>query len=107
MLEPMARSVYGDATSPELSHMRVLALLAAGAFLLADASVGSTPNLAPNLAPGLAAHVASGLAAHQAMYRLSLESAHSGDVTAATGTMTYEVIDACDGWAVQQRLELA
>ena len=87
--------------------MRLLGLLAASAFLLADASVGAAPNPSVGSAPNLAARIASGLAAHQAMYRLSLESAHSGDVTAATGTMSYEVIDACDGWAVQQRLELA
>jgi len=79
--------------------MRLPALLAAATLLLADASAGSAPNLA--------AHIAAGLAAHRASYRLSLESARSGDVTAATGTMTYEVLDACDGWAVQQRLELA
>jgi hypothetical protein len=44
------------------------------------------------------------LAAHQASYKLSLESARGGDVTSGAGTMTYEVIDACDGWAVRQRL---
>ena len=44
------------------------------------------------------------LAAHQASYKLSLENARGGDVTSGTGTMTYEVIDACDGWAVRQRL---
>lgn len=79
--------------------MRLLALLAASALLLADASAGTAQNLA--------GHIASGLAAHRASYDLTLESARSGDVTAATGTMSYEVIDACDGWAVQQRLELA
>ena len=79
--------------------MRLLALIASSAFLLADASAGQAPNLT--------AHVASGLAAHKASYQLTLESARGGDVTAATGTMSYEVIDACDGWAVQQRLELA
>lgn len=77
--------------------MRPLALLAATGFLLADAPAGSAQNLA--------AHIAAGLAAHHAQYALTLENAH-GDVTAATGSMTYEVIDACDGWAVQQRLEL-
>lgn len=44
------------------------------------------------------------LAAHQATYKLSLESARGGDVTSASGTMNYEVLDACDGWAVRQRL---
>ena len=45
------------------------------------------------------------LAAHRALYRLTLERAR-GDVVAAQGTMGYEVIDACDGWAVRQRLDM-
>src|SRR5215469_7231760 len=48
---------------------------------------------------------ATDLAAHRARYELTLQSAR-GDVTAATGTMSYEVIDACDGWAVRQRLSM-
>lgn len=46
------------------------------------------------------------LAAHRGEYKLTLESARGGDVIAANGTMTYEVIDACDGWAVRQRLAM-
>ena len=49
---------------------------------------------------------AAELAAHRALYDLKLESAHSSNVQSATGNMSYEVQDACDGWAVQQRLEL-
>ncbi len=49
---------------------------------------------------------ATDLAAHRAVYSLRLESAHGGDVQAATGTMAYEVQDACDGWAVRQRLQM-
>ena len=45
------------------------------------------------------------LAAHVAQYKLSLESS-KGDVASGSGTMTYEVIDACDGWAVRQRLAM-
>ncbi|HEY6431962.1 MAG TPA: cell envelope integrity EipB family protein [Acetobacteraceae bacterium] len=48
----------------------------------------------------------SQLAAHHALYRLTLEKTRSSDVVGATGTMGYEVIDACDGWAVRQRLEM-
>lgn len=44
------------------------------------------------------------MAAHQATYKLTLENARGGDVTSGKGSMTYEVIDACDGWAVRQRL---
>ena len=46
------------------------------------------------------------LAAHRAVYRLTLDSARDSDVIAARGTMGYEVMDACDGWAVRQRLAL-
>ena len=49
---------------------------------------------------------AAELAAHRALYTLKLETAHSSNVQTATGTMSYEVQDACDGWAVRQRLTL-
>ena len=48
---------------------------------------------------------AADLAAHVAQYKLSLETS-KGDVAAGSGTMTYEIIDACDGWAVRQRLAM-
>jgi hypothetical protein len=48
---------------------------------------------------------ATDLAAHRARYQLTLQTAR-GDVTGASGTMSYEVIDACDGWAVRQRLSM-
>jgi hypothetical protein len=48
----------------------------------------------------------SPLLAHKALYTLTLDSAKSGDVIAAHGTMGYEVTDACDGWAVRQRLRM-
>jgi hypothetical protein len=50
--------------------------------------------------------VAADLAAHTAIYKLSLESS-KGDIAAASGTMTYEMIDACEGWAVHQRLAMS
>jgi hypothetical protein len=46
------------------------------------------------------------LAAHTALYKLTMSKANSDDVVAASGTMTYEVQDACEGWAVQQRLDM-
>lgn len=49
---------------------------------------------------------ATDLAAHTAEYDLKLDNAHGGDVTSASGKMSYEVIDACDGWAVRQRLAM-
>jgi hypothetical protein len=45
------------------------------------------------------------LAAHVAHYTLTLQNS-TGDVASATGTMTFEMIDACDGWAVRQHLAM-
>lgn len=46
------------------------------------------------------------LAAHRALYKLTMDSSHGGDVTAASGTMAYEITDVCDGWATRQRLAM-
>ncbi len=48
---------------------------------------------------------AAEIAAHRALYELSLAHAR-GDIQAATGTMAYEVTDACEGWVVHQRLAM-
>ena len=45
-------------------------------------------------------------AAHRALYELKLETVRGGDVSAATGTMAFEVEDACEAWASRQRLTL-
>ena len=50
--------------------------------------------------------LAADLAAHRAVYDLKLDTAHETKVTAATGSMTYEMQDTCDGWATQQRLDM-
>lgn len=57
---------------------------------------------APMLAQAQPVH----LAAHRATYTLTLDDARGGDITAVNGTMAYEVTDACDGWAVRQRLDM-
>ncbi len=56
--------------------------------------------------PADAAGLNTASAAHRAFYTLTLASSRGGDVVGATGTMGYEVIDACDGWAVRQRLSM-
>jgi hypothetical protein len=56
--------------------------------------------------PSQAAGLDAALAAHRAIYTLTLSSARGRDIVAASGTMGYEVIDACDGWAVRQRLSM-
>jgi hypothetical protein len=68
--------------------MRVAAIFATTAFLAAAAPAGALD-----------------LASHRAHYTLSLQSARE-DVSAATGEMSYEVDDVCDGWATRQRLDM-
>jgi len=81
-----------------VARFRVFAFLAlAGALSLARPA----PVPAAAAVPPKASTI--DLAGHKALYELTLDRAR-GDVTAATGTMSYEVVDACDGWAVHQRL---
>jgi len=68
--------------------------------------------LAALLATGLAATPALAadpvpLSPHRALYKLNMDKARNGDVSAATGSMAYEITDACDGWATRQRLSLS
>ena len=75
-----------------------LALTAAFAAIWASAFL--------SLASAEAANPTAGLAAHRALYDLTLANSRDNDVIAARGTMGYEVTDACDGWAVRQRLRM-
>lgn len=83
--------------------MRLPAVL--GALLIATAITVSAAVAANAPAPAITSDQA-GLIAHKALYTLTLDSAKSNDVIGATGTMGYEVTDACDGWAVRQRLNM-
>ena len=86
---------------PAEFFMRFPAVLGALAltvsFAPSPASAASAP--APVVAP-------APLLAHKALYTLTMDKAKGGDVIAARGTMGYEVTDACDGWAVRQRLRM-
>jgi hypothetical protein len=55
--------------------------------------------------PAFAGTALAPLASHKALYTMKLNHGR-GDVVAGRGTMGYEVIDACDGWAVRQRLDM-
>ena len=46
------------------------------------------------------------LVAHTAQYELTLDRSRppSSDVTNASGTLSYEIVDACEAWASRQRL---
>ncbi len=68
----------------------------------------TVPLLASLLVLGsLGPATAAEMAAHRAFYELTMDQQRaSGDVVAAQGRMAYEVIDACDGWATRQRLQM-
>jgi hypothetical protein len=76
-----------------------------GALLLATA-INSHSATAANSPVPATVPVQGELLAHKALYSLTLDTAKSTDVIAARGTMGYEVTDACDGWAVRQRLNM-
>ncbi|MGE0221901.1 MAG: cell envelope integrity EipB family protein [Acetobacteraceae bacterium] len=84
--------------------MRFVAALASW-LLLAPALVPAA--FASNNAPApTLLQTASRLAAHKALYQLTLDRVRGSEITGASGTMGYEVVDACDGWAVRQRLQM-
>jgi hypothetical protein len=56
-------------------------------------------------APAAAPAAASDLVGHRALYTLRMETTR-GEITGASGTMGFEMIDACDAWAVRQRLTM-
>jgi hypothetical protein len=84
----------------------LLAVALSVAGHLADAAA------APERAPPLGTPAgATQMAAHRALYSLTLDSGRGGGigssgVVGAGGTMGYEVIDACDGWATHQTLDI-
>ncbi len=49
-------------------------------------------------------HVAPGIAGYRASYALSLKSSSEQGVLAASGTMTYDMTDACTGWTTAQHM---
>ena len=83
--------------------MRLPAAL--GALLLTAICAVPTARAANTAAP-TPPPAQSPLIAHKALYSLTLDTAKTTDVVAARGTMGYEVTDACDGWAVRQRLNM-
>ncbi len=74
--------------------------------LLAAAILLAAPVAASVATPVAAFAEPVQLAAHRATYALAMDSARGGSVTGVRGTMAYEVTDACDGWAVRQRLDM-
>jgi hypothetical protein len=82
--------------------MRLHAFLGA---LCLTAALATQSAAAANTSPAVTPPTGA-LLAHKALYALTLDTANGKDVIAARGTMGYEVTDACDGWAVRQRLKM-
>ncbi|MGH7056375.1 MAG: EipB family protein [Acetobacteraceae bacterium] len=68
------------------------------------AAAAGSPRTSPRGAP--AAPAALPLVGQRALYRLVLSKPRPGGVVAGSGTMGFEVVDACGGWAVRQRLDM-
>jgi hypothetical protein len=88
--------------------MRLPARLAAVCLLLGcGLSLGLSLATARAASPAPPTKAPAPLAAHRALYELNLASSHGGrQISAAHGTMGYEVVDVCDGWATRQRLRM-
>jgi hypothetical protein len=97
LARPFAAQLSAESFMRLPAALGALLFTAAIAVHPAAAASSPTPGTLPN---------PSGLLAHKALYTLTLDSASSSDVIAARGTMGYEVTDACDGWAVRQRLTM-
>jgi hypothetical protein len=69
------------------ARMRPSAALIALALLLPAAGAEAAP-----------------LAPHHAVYKLTLDTTKEEGVLAATGTMSYDVVDTCTGWTTAQHL---
>jgi len=83
--------------------MRRPAVLAVLFLVTVSCGASQAAGLAAPVPPSTAAVP---LAAHRALYTLTLQSAPGGGIVAAHGSMGYEVMDACDGWATRQRLDI-
>jgi len=81
--------------------MRLFVLfIAATAALPASAAVPARLSAAPSAHPADAPFIGG----HHATYALSLQSSQDQGVLSASGTMTYDVEDACTGWTTAQHL---
>ncbi len=67
--------------------------------------VGWSPGIG-QAAGVVAPAIPTAMAAHSAVYTLTLDKVRTNDVAGVRGTMGYEVMDACDGWATRQRLDM-
>ncbi len=88
-------------------NTRLIAALPLTALLALLAPAGGAWSAPALTAPATALDPAKVvLAPHSARYDLSLASTSDGATVAATGTMRFQVVDACSAWASQQQLRL-
>jgi hypothetical protein len=73
----------------------------AGAASIGAASIGAA---SASAAMPAVFNVAPDIAGHRAFYALSLKSSTDQGVLAASGSMSYDVTDACTGWTTAQHL---
>jgi hypothetical protein len=62
--------------------------------------------LLASASPAMAALASSTIVAHHAVYQLTLASSTEQGVLGASGSMTYDVTDACNGWTTSQHLDI-
>jgi hypothetical protein len=99
---------------PVLSGFLLIALLAAplpspaAAAAVSEASTASSPHPNDEAKPSEQAIPSKvKIAPHRAIYNMSLASVKNGsNITGVSGKMMFEWSDVCDGWAVQQHLQL-
>ncbi|MEX0758519.1 MAG: DUF1849 family protein [Tistlia sp.] len=78
------------------------ASLTALAMFGALAATGVAAPVGPGPADPVIAAVIDRFEPHRASYSLSLDRARSGDVSSASGRLSFEWRDVCDGWSVRQ-----
>jgi len=110
----LARYRAGRRNIPNRKHngvclMRFTARLAAVGLLICSGTVAELAAAATPPPPPATGRTQVPLAAHRALYELTKtpDAARDGrQIAAARGTMGYEVVDVCDGWATRQRLRM-
>jgi len=86
-----------------LSHLGLVALCAVGAAGIIAAAPGSVPPEQHSASSVSAVHIAP----HRAIYKMRLASVKNGsNITDVAGQMLFEWRDVCDGWAIQQHMQL-
>jgi hypothetical protein len=75
-----------------MSRMRLSAAFLIAALAPASAATPAVFDVTPDIA------------GHRALYALSLKSSNDQGVLAASGSMSYDVTDACTGWTTAQHL---